>query len=148
MKHEPMTQEQLDAIEKRLNRSTWTEGEPWDYAADDFDGWGVVVLEPGPGTAYVARGIEQGWDEGENDAALIAHAPQDLADLLAEVERLRARPTVDDAMVERAARAMMLWSFRRRTADKWGRLPEASRELWRMTARVALDAALNPGVGS
>lgn len=148
MKHEPMTQEQLDAIEKRLNRSTWTEGEPWDYAADDFDGWCVVVLEPGPGTAYVARGIEQGWDEGENDAALIAHAPQDLADLLAEVERLRARPTVDDAMVERAARALYLRESDWSSEAKWDRLPEFARESWRKTARAVLEAALGTGEGS
>ena len=54
-----------------------------------------------------AKGDDIGHLEAcsEENTALAVNAPQDLADLLAEVERLRARLTVDDAMVERAKRA-------------------------------------------
>lgn len=92
MKHEPMTQERLDAIRARLSDV----GAIWKYAATPTgDGEVITVGQEGP----IAWGIDI------DSAALIAHAPQDLADLLAEVERLRARLTVDDAMVERAKRA-------------------------------------------
>ena len=47
---------------------------------------------------------------GEADAELIAAAPTLLAELADEVERLRALTTVDYAMVERAARAMVAHS--------------------------------------
>ena len=92
MKHEPMTQERLEAIRARLADV----GAIWKYAATPTgDGEVITVGQEGP----IAWGIDI------DSAALIAHAPQDLADLLAEVKRLRALTTVDDAMVERAKRA-------------------------------------------
>lgn len=69
------------------------------------------------------------------------------ADLLAEVERLRALTTVDDDMVKRAARAMCDIEAQ---PDQvmWDKLDEDERDSWRIDARAALEAALNPGVDS
>lgn len=67
-----------------------------------------------------------------------------LTDLLAEVERLWARLTVDDDMVERAARVL------NEEDDSPGALPwnsesEAMRRSYRRMARSALHAALGTG---
>lgn len=70
MKHEPMTQERLDAIQERA-------GEVTTLRSASFNDWQELAL----------------------------HLSECVDDLLAEVERLRARLTVDDAMVERAKRA-------------------------------------------
>ena len=135
MKHEPMTQERLEAIRARLADV----GAIWKYAATPTgDGEVITVGQEGP----IAWGIDI------DSAALIAHAPQDLADLLAEVKRLRALTTVDDAMVERAARALYLRESDWSSEAKWDRLPEFARESWRKTARAALDAALGTGEGN
>ena len=117
MKHEPMTQERLEAIRARLADV----GAIWKYAATPTgDGEVITVGQEGP----IAWGIDI------DSAALIAHAPQDLADLLAEVKRLRALTTVDDAMVERAARALADDA----NSDDW----EGQKEL----AQTTLPAAL------
>ena len=86
--NDPMTQEQLDAIQERVNAATRG---PWAVDSDD--------------PAYIIYPEKGGWDglviaqvadqDGalfsvEHNGALIAHARQDLADLLAEVRRLRA----------------------------------------------------------
>ena len=73
---------------------------------------------------------------------------EDVSNLLAEVERLRALTTVDDAMVERAARELYLRESDWSSEAKWDRIPEFARESWRKTARAALDAALGTGVES
>ena len=133
--NEPMTQERLEAIRARLADV----GAIWKYAATPTgDGEVITVGQEGP----IAWGIDI------DSAALIAHAPQDLADLLAEVKRLRALTTVDDAMVERAARALYLRESDWSSEAKWDRLPEFARESWRKTARAALDAALGTGEGN
>ena len=133
--HNPMTQERLDAIRARLSDV----GAIWKYAPTPTgDGEVITVGQEGP----IAWGIDI------DSAALIAHAPQDLADLLAEVKRLRALTTVDDAMVERAARALYLRESDWSSEAKWDRLPEFARESWRKTARAALDAALGTGEGA
>ena len=69
---------------------------------------------------------------------------EDVSILLAEVERLRARLTVDEDMVERAARAMCDIEAQ---ADQamWDKLDEDERDVWRIDARAALDAALGTG---
>ena len=90
--NEPMTQEQLDAIQGRLDCGTPT--------AEDVD------------------------------------------DLLAEVERMRALTTVDDAMVERAARAIMEAS-----PDSAG-ITEDEHDWYIRDARAALNAALGTGEGA
>ena len=69
-------------------------------------------------------------------------------DLLAEVERLRALTTVDDAMVERVARELYLRESDWSSEAKWDRIPEFARESWRKTARAVLDAALGTGEGA
>ena len=74
-----------------------------------------------------------------------APAPEDVSILLAEVKRLRALTTVDEAMVERVARAMCENGLRRLT---WHGLTELGRDWWRKDARAALDAALGTGGGA
>lgn len=63
----------------------------------------------------------------------------DVSALLAEIERLRALTTVDDAMVERAARSMSAHWHDWHTNEALGRQ--------RALAQAALNAALNPGGG-
>ena len=141
MKHEPMTQERLEAIRARLADV----GAIWKYAATPTgDGEVITVGQEGP----IAWGIDI------DSAALIAHAPQDLADLLAEVKRLRALTTVDDAMVERAARAYFedpIPSVDASLRPKWDRLVAAYpgvADNYRRHMRAALDVALGTGEGA
>lgn len=131
MKHEPMTQERLEAIRARLADV----GAIWKYAATPTgDGEVITVGQEGP----IAWGIDI------DSAALIAHAPEDLADLLAEVKRLLALTTVDDAMVERAARALYENGD---GAVSWGELTDRGRTVWREDAYAAFDAAFGTGEG-
>lgn len=51
-----------------------TEGN-WKVEYDEFDGFCVVNSESDFGTEFIAKNIQQGYDEGENDAYLIAAAP-------------------------------------------------------------------------
>ncbi|MCG7424627.1 hypothetical protein [Kocuria rhizophila] len=146
--HEPMTQERLDAIRARLSDV----GAIWKYAPTPTgDGEVITVGQEGS----IAWGIDI------DSAALIAHAPEDLADLLAEVARLRHfestvswrhGDTTDgktrDAMVEKAARTLYLRESDWSSETKWDRLPEFARESWRKTARAILNAALGTGEGA
>lgn len=150
--HNPMTQEQLDAIRERVEVAT--DG-PWAVDSDD--------------PSYIIHPERGGWDglviaqvadqDGallpvEHNGALIAHAPQDLADLLAEVARLRALTTVDDDMVERAARAYFedpIPSVDASLRPKWDPLVAAYpgvADNYRRHMRAALDVALGTGEGS
>ena len=53
-----------------------TKGE-WIIEHDDFDGYSVILYEKfGFGTRYIAENIQQGYDDGEADAKLIAAAPE------------------------------------------------------------------------
>lgn len=148
MSTRPMTQERLDAIRERVDARTPGE---WEASGREIDAlapsWGEVVSTEVNCMNYCYGGTGRGVERAE-DADLIAHAPQDLTDLLAEVERLRALTTVDDAMVERAARALYLRESDWSSEAKWDRLPEFARESWRKTARAALDAALGTGEGN
>ena len=124
-----MTQERLEAIRARLADV----GAIWKYAATPTgDGEVITVGQEGP----IAWGIDI------DSAALIAHAPQDLADLLAEVKRLRALTTVDDAMVERAAFTLA----RRFEKHPYLRVGALGHD-FTPDARAALDAALGTGEG-
>lgn len=148
MKHEPMTQERLEAIRARLADV----GAIWKYAATPTgDGEVITVGQEGP----IAWGIDI------DSAALIAHAPQDLADLLAEVQRLkrfesivswRYGDTTDgktrDAMVEKAARTLYLREISWSSEAKWDRLPDPVKRMWRLKAEAVLDAALGTGEGA
>ena len=62
-------------------------------------------------------------------------------------QEARALPTVDDDMVERAAQAMCDIEVPPDQA-MWDRLDEDKRDLWRIDARAALDAALGTGEGA
>ncbi|MDO4920077.1 hypothetical protein [Kocuria sp.] len=149
-KHEsttPLRPERLAGIRGRVEDAT---PGPWEW-------WGEADLRavsvPDPESSEWPDSCmpvtnEDGQIESSNDAELIAHAPQDLADLLDEVERLRARLTVDDDMAERAARALFLSDSLRNTESKWDRLPEYVRDSWRDDARTILDAALGTQEGA
>lgn len=70
----------------------------------------------------------------------IAAAPTLLAELADEVERLRALTTVDDAMVERAARAVHGAAFA--DATGWDMANQPMRDTCRTLSNAALEAAL------
>lgn len=53
-----------------------------------------------------ARGVKNGERDMRAEQSFAREAPQDITNLLAEVERLRARLTVDEDMVERVAREL------------------------------------------
>ena len=143
--NEPMTQEQLDAIQERVDAAT---PGPWAVDSDDPSyiiysekgGWDGLVI------AYVAE-QDGALFPVEHNGALIANAPQDLTDLLTEVERLRALTTVDDDMVERAARVLNEEDETPGTLS-WDNESEMNRRSYRRMARAALDAALGTGEGS
>lgn len=133
--NDPMTQEQLDAIRERLEVRT-------------SGPWRAIICEsadhPPHGNGVIASGSSWPVVDDETmraeDADLIAHAPQDLADLLAEVERLRALTTVDEAMVKRATHAIAAHWHDMHTNGSLGR-QEA-------LAIAALEAALGTEVES
>jgi outer membrane murein-binding lipoprotein Lpp len=79
-----MTTARLDAIRDRLDDAPPA---PWD-AAPDFFGQTIRVYA-GDHRCAVEVGLMCDEDRRDSIAALIAHAPTDLRDLLAEVERLR-----------------------------------------------------------
>lgn len=148
MKHEPMSQERLEAIASRAataERGPWEVTNGGDNDTSTFiDGPdGDVLIRNMRGHGYLSE--EYVWVE-EPNAQFIAHAREDVPALLAEVERLRARLTVDDDMVERAARAPY-------GPVAWGRLLEAGDDptsiaatqisVHRAMTRAVLDAALS-----
>ena len=139
--NDPMTQERLDAIRGRLSDV----GAIWKYAPTPTgDGEVITVGQEGS----IAWGIDI------DSAALIAHAPQDLADLLAEVERLRARLTVDEDMVKRGSRAFYEYPTPGIDASlrtDWDRLTKASPDVadsYCAHVRAVLDAALGTEEGA
>ena len=138
--NDPMTREQLDAIQERVEVAT--DG-PW--AVDSDDPSYIIYSERGGWDGLV---IAQVADQDgalfsvEHNGALIAHAPQDLTDLLAEVKRLRALTTVDDDMVERAARVLNEEDETPGTLS-WDNESEMVRRNYRRMAIAALKAALN-----
>ena len=78
----------LEPIKERLDKAH-TEWGPWKAKEDSWDGYSVVIDDNGPGVSIIAEQIGQGEDEGRGDAEFIANAPEDIAALVAEVERLR-----------------------------------------------------------
>lgn len=95
--HKPMTDEELAAIQGRLTKATpgpWVHSQHGCYVILGYkpekkriDGYGaddhVCVLDDGDHHQYRSE------DEQLANAALIAHAPDDISRLLAEVERLK-----------------------------------------------------------
>jgi hypothetical protein len=80
----------LEPIKERLDKAH-TEWGPWKAKEDSWDGYSVVIDDNGPGVSIIAEQIGQGEDGGRGDAEMIAHAPEDIAALVAEVERLRGQ---------------------------------------------------------
>ena len=78
----------LEPIKERVDKAH-TEWGPWRAKEDSWDGYSVVIDDNGPGVSIIAEQIGQGGDEGRGDAEFIANAPEDIAALVAEVERLR-----------------------------------------------------------
>ncbi|MBN9607824.1 MAG: hypothetical protein BGO26_10160 [Actinobacteria bacterium 69-20] len=118
----------LDAIKARLAAAT---PGPWDYVGQ---GWITH-----PGTTFAAVGTP---DQGmipctDADADLIAHAPTDLAALLAEVRALRKRAA--NLSLERAEFADEAQSLRDRLARIPERTTNAEAEVERL--RAVVDSA-------
>ena len=80
----------LEPIKERLDKAH-TEWGPWKAKEDSWDGYSVVIDDNGPGVSIIAEQIGQGEDGGWGDAEFIAHAPEDIAALISEVERLRGQ---------------------------------------------------------
>lgn len=146
---EPMPQEQLDAIRRRVDTATkgpWMEGTRCVFT-EDYE-YAIVSdsLVEGPGATPYGEAVQN-----PADVALIAHAPEDLTALLAEVERRRAQPTVTKDMVERGVRAFYEHPTPGVDASlrpNWDRLVAAHPDVadsYRRYMTAALNAALNPG---
>ena len=154
--HNPMTQEQLDEIRGRVFGATRGPWAPW------LDQDGQPHMQGRLMVGVTAGVIPDGdtWIEGPDvnnpiaetytpeDRTFIAHARTDIPALLAEVERLRALTTVDEEMVERAARESY-------GPQMWDRFLAAGRGVAQVQlsahcamTRAVLEAALNPGEGS
>ena len=133
-----ITEKRLNEIQKRLDAAT--KG-PWNHD--------VVELRTHISNAVKAPQTDElgtelvviahtgyGFGSPHQNASFMAHAREDIPALLAEVERLRALTTVDDAMVERAARAILRNTY-------GGNVELLSYNAWdiaRSDARAALDA--------
>lgn len=137
--NEPMTREQLDAIQERVDAATdgpWVEGTRCVFTEDYARAIVSDSLVEVPGMTPYAEAVQN-----PADVALIAHAPEDLAALLAEVERLRALTTVTEDMVERGKaahhEAFNAWKAKRSLEDADNRKSAAM--------RAALNAALGTG---
>ena len=89
----------LEPIKARLDKAH-TEWGPWVAQEDDWDGYRVVVDDKLPGVSIIAEQIGQGADEGRGDAEFIAHAPEDIAALIREVEKLRQKEEWADYQIE------------------------------------------------
>ena len=131
--NDPMTQERLAEIRERVEKRT-----PGTWQWSDCD---ELIAQDGDDFASVIYGSIS-WPE---DRDLIANAPQDLADLLAEVKRLRALLTVDDAMVERAARVLYLREIAWSSKAEWDHLPDPVKKMWHLKAGAVLDAVHDTG---
>jgi hypothetical protein len=97
----------LEEIRARLAAATEA---PWDYYRDG----GSYVYASGHGRGKIAN-LNDPWcwnDNAQNDAALIASAPADLAALVAEVERLRVALAVAEEDEQRIDRLSHAW-------DEW-----------------------------
>ena len=78
---------EIQEIEARLEAAP--EPDKWQMDAD-WDNYRVFYKDHTPGDYPIAEGICQGTDGGEALAEFIAHAPEDIRALIAEVKRLEA----------------------------------------------------------
>ena len=86
----PLSDARLTEIRARLAAAT---PGPWHVFRDSIVASAWVNRGDDPICEVVTDANDRSPDQGDTDARLIANAPTDLADLLAEVQRLRA---VDD----------------------------------------------------
>lgn len=141
---EPMTREQFDAIRERVDATT--EG-PWERCGRGINGGPsslteVVTLDVEcMGYCYGGTGLGV---QNEADAEFIAHARQDVPALLAEVEALRPRAALADAMIERVARDTAAKESRLTGNRRWEDMPEDEQAHRRAGAQHALAADLDP----
>ena len=110
----------LEPIKARLDKAH-TEWGPWRAKEDSWDGYSVVIDDNGPGVSIIAEQIGQGEDEGRGDAEFIANAPEDIAALVAEVERLREQVEA----VKRVVRSPGITTVKGSPADRIMRILEA-----------------------
>ncbi len=103
-----MRSDDLDPIKERLDKAHTGWG-PWVAQEDYWDGYQVIVDDGLPGVSIIAEQIGQGEDEGRADAEFISHAPDDLAALISEVERLRGQINAVRAL-HRLAHAVFSWN--------------------------------------
>lgn len=140
----PMTQEQLDAIQERVDAAT-----PGPWAVDSDDPAYIIYPEKGGWDGLVIAHVAE--QDGalfpvEHNGALIAHAREDIPALLAEVERLRAQPAVTEDMVERAARASygpVAWDRLLEAGGDPTSITAAQLSIHRAMVRAVLAAALD-----
>jgi len=118
----PLTEQQLDDIETRAGAATPGPWGVYEYGGDSLIEIAADLEDTGCG--YRARRTvcrfdeepldndpahrewtaEEDWAQVQADAAFVAHAPEDVRALLAEIRRLRAAPTpVPSAPADRAA---------------------------------------------
>ena len=103
----------LEPIKERRDKAH-TEWGPWKAKEDSWDGYSVVIDDNGPGVSIIAEQIGQGEDGGRGDAEFIAHAPEDIAALVAEVERLRGQVNA----VKRVVRSPGITTVKGSPADR------------------------------
>ena len=111
----------LEPIKARLDKAH-TEWGPWKAKEDSWDGYSVVIDDNGPGVSIIAGQIGQGEDEGRGDAEFIANAPEDIAALISEVERLREQVEA----VKRVVRSPGITTVKGSPADRIMRILEVS----------------------
>ena len=111
----------LEPIKARLDKAH-TEWGPWRAKEDSWDGYSVVIDDNGPGVSIIAEQIGQGEDEGRGDAEFIANAPEDIAALVAEVERLREQVEA----VKRVVRSPGITTVKGSPADRIMRILEVT----------------------
>lgn len=106
--NDPLTQEQLDAIQERVDSVEFPDDEHLTVVNGEENLVSWVERSHRDGSV-VSGAVVATVHAGPRSAEMFAHAPEDLADLLAEVHRLReelakAREVTEDK-VERAKRA-------------------------------------------
>ena len=116
-----MSELDIDAIKARLDKAH-TEWGPWKAKEDSWNGYSVVIDDNGPGVSIIAEQIGQGEDEGRGDAEFIANAPEDIAALISEVERLREQVEA----VKRVVRSPGITTVKGSPADRIMRILEVS----------------------
>ena len=157
--HQPLTDQQLDDIDARQKAATPGPWGVYQYGGDSLIEIAADLEDTGCG--YQARRTvcrfdeepldndpthrewtaDEYWAQVQADARFIAHAPEDVDALVAEVRRLRAvLPAIVDALQARAGELQELAEEQMRPS-----LEERAQE-WLEAAEVARRAAAVPAV--